>query len=234
MKLGKIGIIAILMAALLALAGTGALAEATLRAQGTGVVEVDADCATITMGVREVAAEVMDAQTAVNEKVNAVLAALADMGIEGCTVSTNGIGIDPNYDYTEDERIVGYNAYNTISVTLREVDRVGEVIDAGFAAGVNSLDYVEYSATDTAEAKEKALALAVESAKAKAKVLAEAAGVQLGGILEIRDGVDNGWDYNGAAYAKSEAAADAGAGTTVLASRQRVTANVAIVYEIAE
>ena len=78
----------------------------------------------------------------------------------------------------------------------------------------------------------QALALAVESAKQKAKVLAEAAGVELGEILQINDGANFGYDVN-AAYARAEEA-DAGSGTTVLAAKQSVTANVTITFAIGQ
>ena len=115
---------------------------------------------------------------------------------------------------------------------MPDVDKVGSYIDAAFAAGANSLDYVEFTAKDTAEASDKALALAVESAKQKAKVLAEAAGVELGEILQINDGANFGYDVN-AAYARAEEA-DAGSGTTVLAAKQSVTANVTITFAIGQ
>ena len=232
MKLNK-RIIALAMAALLMLAGT-ALAEGTMTVQGAGTVKVDADRVNISLGVREVAPDVAKAQGSVNEKIAAVIEALKGMGVDSSAISTNGLGVYPNYDYASDgsETVAGYTAYNTILVTLSDVDGSGAYIDAAFAAGANSLDYVEFAAADTAEASDKALALAMENAKDKAQVLAGAAGVTLGGIVEIREDGSYGYEANGL-YAKS-AEEDMGSGTEVLASKQTVTATVSVTFAIGE
>ena len=221
-----------LMAAVMLLGCVGALAEnATLTVQGMGIVYVDADCATICVGVRELGQEVADVQSAVNARINAVIAAMGEMGIAEERISTNAISIYPNYDYSEElERIVGYTGYNSILVQTDDIDNVGNYIDAAFIAGANSLDYVEFTASDTAEASAQALKLAVASAREKAEVLAEAAGMTLGGILEMREGSDGYLDSD-VTYAKAE---DAGFGTRVLASRQRVDAAIKVTFELNE
>ena len=145
----------------------------------------------------------------------------------------NGIGIYPNYNYDAGEQIVDYTAYNTLYVTVTDMDNIGAYIDAAFAAGANSLDYVDFSAAETDEAAEQALRLAVESAKAKAQVIADAAGVKLGDILEIRDVADWGVVGN-ELYAKNTIEADAGAGTGVKASMQTVSAVVNITFALAD
>ncbi len=225
-------IVALLMILAVALMGIGALAEGgTLSVQGVGIVTVDADRATICLGVRESAKDVMTAQNTVNEKMNAVIAALGEAGLSSDAMGTGSIGIYPNYDYSgEVEQIVGYTANNSLVFTVADMDAVGSYIDAAFAAGANSLDYVDFSATDTDEAAERALALAVESARKKAQTLAAAAGVELGDILEIRDNAEIGYEITNA-YAASEDAGR-GAGTEVLPSRQQVNATVTITFAI--
>lgn len=229
----KMRFVSLIVAAMLMIVGTGAFAERTITVQGVGSVKVDADHVGVSMGVREVAQDVMDAQNAVNAKIDAVVEALREMGDVVENVSTNGISLYPNYNYNEDvEQIIGYTAYNSVYVTLTDASTVGQCIDAAFEAGVNSLDYVDFTAVDTSEASDKALTLAVESASHKAQVLADAAGVQLGEILRMDDGYNMSYDYN-AAYAKTEEDAG-GMGTQVLPARQMVTANVVITFAIIE
>ena len=228
MKLNK-RLIAIIVAAMLLL-GAGALAESSVTVQGVGVVKVDANRVGISLGVREVAVDVMTAQAQVNEKIGSIIDALKEMGVVQDAISTNGIGIYPNYSYEEGETIESYTAYNNIYLSLEDVNNTGAYIDAAFAAGANSLDYVEFSAADTDEAADQALALAVQSAKAKAQALADAAGLKLGDVLEIRESGEIGYDSN-ALHAKSEET-DRGAGTDVLASRQTVSAAVSITYAL--
>ena len=224
-------ILAMVMAALLMLAGIGALAEdGRLTVQGVGVVRVDADRANICLGVRIADADVASAQAAVNEALDAVIAALKDMGLGADALSTSGIGIYPNWDYSDGETITGYTAYNSLNVAVTDVEKVGAYIDAAFAASANSLDYVEFSAADTDEAGRKALTLAMESALEKARVLAEAAGVGLGDIVSVTENPD-GYYVAENAFARTEEA-DAGGGTKVLAAQQRVTATVSVTFDI--
>ena len=226
-------IIALILAMLMLMAGTAALAQGTITVQGVGSVTLDSDTAGISLGVREVAEEVMTAQAMVNEKIAAIVETLKAMGVTDDAIGTNGIGIYPNYNYDDGETISGYTAYNTIYVTVKDVNNTGAYVDAAFAAGANSLDYVEFSVSDTGEAATKALQLAVESAREKAQVIAEAAGMKLGGILEIHDNADSGYDGSGI-YAKNAAEADAGSGTSVMATKQTVSATVHITFALEE
>lgn len=219
-----------LIVALVLLLTPAALAQGTMTVQGVGSVKVDADRAGINLGVREVAQEVVSAQSQVNERIAAIVDALKAMGVADDAITTNGLGIYPNYNYDEGETISGYTAYNNIYVTVTDVNNTGAYIDAAFAAGANSLDYVEFSASDTEKAAAQALTLAVESARDKAQVIADAAGVKLGGILEIRDGSDS--VYEGALYARNAVESDAGAGTSVMASKQTVSAAVSITFAL--
>ena len=225
-------IVALMMVLAVALLGMTAMAEGrTLTVQGVGVVNVDADRATVSLGVRETSADVITAQSTVNGKMDAVIKALSEAGLPAEGMSTGGIGIYPNYDYSgEMEQIVGYTAYNNLTITVMDVDAVGGYIDAAFAAGANSLDYVEFSAADTAEAGDQALQLAVDSAVKKAETLAAAAGVKLGEITEIRDNFDGGFDINSAFAATKEAAE--GEATQLMPGRQQISATVFITYEI--
>ena len=126
--------------------------------------------------------------------------------------------------------MIGYTAYNSVILTVTDVDNVGAYIDTAFAAGANDLDYVQFFAVDTIEAGDQALALAVQAAQHKAQVLADAAGVELGELVEIRDEATSVYDVNDG-FAKAENA-DGDAGTTVLASQQQVSASVTLVYAV--
>ena len=226
-------ILAWALALVMALGCVGALAEnAKLTVRGTGVVNLDADRASIRIGVREVASQVVDAQSAINEKMDAVIEKLNEMGIGKENISTSSIGIYPNYDYSDVvEEIVGYTAYNTILVITSDVDNVGSYIDAAFEAGANSLDDVEFSASDTSDAGRKALAIAVQNAMEKAQVLAEATGAKLGGIVEINEGDSDIYSLP-VMYAEEDAGK--GAATDVIASQQKVSALVSVVFELVQ
>lgn len=209
-----------------------AIAAETVTVQGEGVVYVDADRASFYVGVRKTGADVMFVQNSVNENISKIIAAFTEIGIEKKNIATNSINIYPVYDYTEaGEQISGYTAYNSICVQTDKIDKVGEYIDAAFAAGANTLDGVNFEAADTTEASKQALKLAVKSAKDKAEVLAEAAGMELGNVESITE--QSAYSYgNGMLRYAESAVADTAYETQVLTSQLQVCASVSVTYNM--
>ena len=207
-----------------------ALATETVTVQGDGVVYLDADQATFYVGVSETAEDVMIVQNAVNERIDSIIATFEKIGVEKKNMATNAINIYPVYDYTETgDRITGYTAHNSLCIQTDQIDKVGEYIDAAFAAGANTLDSVNFSAKDTSEASKQALRLAVKAAKDKAEVLAEAAGMQLGDVEQITE--QSAYSYGNGMFRYTEAASeDKAAGTQVLTSQFEVCASVSVTY----
>lgn len=238
-------IVAIALALMLA-AGCALAEGAVLTVQGSGAVSLKADTAAISLGIRTFASDVKAAQQAVNRSMDAVIAALTEAGVDSEDIYTSSISIYPEYDYDgdyddeEDEedsgstRIKGYSASNTINVVTSDIDNVGTYIDAAFDAGANTLDDVNFSASNTTEASNEALRLAIADARAKAEVMAEAAGLTLGKVVSMSEG--DGYSYSAPVlYAKNVAAAeDSGAATRVIASKQSVSATVTMQFEMLE
>ena len=219
--------------ALLALCAGPALAEGEgtkLSVSGNGTVLVESDLAIVTVGVREASADVLVAQATVNEKIAAIKQALLDAGVQETEINTDSINIYANYDYSDNtEVIVGYTANNSLSVRTTDIDNVGALIDAAFAAGANTLDNVQFTVQDDSEAREQALTKAVEDARRKADVLAAAAGMQVTAIESI---VESGvYTYDSMRnFAQMDAAATegSGAGTLVQAALVSVDASVSM------
>lgn len=227
----KIKLLALFFVLVIAVSSVAMAAE-TVTVQGEGLVYMDADQATFYVGVRETGDDVMYVQNAVNERIAGIIDTFTKLGIEKKNMSTNSINIYPQYDYSSvGEKIVGYTAYNSICVLTKEIDKVGEYIDAAFAAGANTLDSVNFSASDTTEASKQALQLAVKSAKDKAEVLAAAAGMEIAGIQEIVE--QSGYSYGNGMLRYAEAASmDYATGTQVLTSQLQVCANITVTYEM--
>ena len=168
----------VLMLALVLLLSCTAYADedaATITATGSGVVMVESDVATISLGVSEQSADVITAQNTVNQKI-AIRAALIDAGVDNVDINTDSLYIYANYDYSDGaQTVVGYNASNSLSVRTTEIDKVGALIDAAFAAGANQLNGVDFSKQDSSEAQAQALTIATQNAMSKAKTIADAA-----------------------------------------------------------
>lgn len=226
----------LLCLAILALGTGAALADGTtLSVTGNGTVLVESDLAIVTVGVQETSKDVLEAQSTVNEKIAAIKQALLDAGVEESSINTDSINIYANYDYSDNtEVIVGYTARNSLSVRTTDMDNVGSLIDAAFAAGANTLDNVQFTVQDDTQAREQALTMAVEDARRKADVLASAAGLQVASIERISEGGVSVYDSmrNYAADTVMAAEESGGAGTLVQAALVSVDATVSMEFEL--
>lgn len=226
----------LLCLAILALGTGAALADGTkLSVTGSGTVLVESDLAIVTVGVQETSKDVLEAQSTVNEKIAAIKQALLDAGVEESEINTDSINIYANYDYSDNtEVIVGYTARNSLSVRNTDMDNVGSLIDAAFAAGANTLDNVQFTVQDDTQAREQALTMAVEDARRKADVLASAAGLQVASIERISEGGVSVYDSmrNYAADTVMAAEESGGAGTLVQAALVSVDATVSMEFEL--
>ncbi len=164
-----------------------------LTVTGNGTVTVDPDQARVRIGVETEAPAARDAQLEANRIANAILGAMRDLGIRPEAVQTSRLILSPVYDRPSpsqerrEPRVVGYRATNTVSVELRDLTRIGPVLDAAIEAGANRIEGVEFGLQDDGEARRGALVAAVEDARTKAETITRALEVPLGPVMEIID-----------------------------------------------
>lgn len=160
-----------------------------LTVTGQGEARVVPDMAAIQLGVTTQAASAAEAMRQNAAAQTAVIQALAGAGIAQADVQTSGLNLNPVMDYGEGRAptVTGYQAGNMVSVRVRDVPRLGEVLDAIVAAGANEINGISFTRDDSAGTEDEARRAAVEDARHKAEVLAEAAGLTLGPVLVLRD-----------------------------------------------
>ena len=216
-----------------------ALADETkLTVTGNGSVTVTADCVTITLGVEETAKEVAEAQNSVNTRINAIYDGLLAAGLESKEIGTDSLSINAEYDYPSrgNPKLRGYTARSTLKIQTDKLDQAGAYIDAAFAAGANTLDYIRFSARNTEEAQQQALRLAVQQARAKAETLADASGLKIASVVSIEEETSAYGGYgSGAIYTNARMDMPAPeASTMVQASSLEVVATVTMEFALAE
>jgi uncharacterized protein YggE len=121
----------------------------------------------------------------------AVLESLQRAGIAAAQIRTIGLTLSPEYRYPEGggrPTVVGYAARNTLQVEIRNISRVGSVVDAALGAGATNLSGPSFTLANPDSARREALATAVRRAQADAEVMARAAGQKLGAVLELNSG----------------------------------------------
>lgn len=147
------------------------------------------DRAMIELSVQTRAATAAAAATQNAQKQRAVIAALRAQGLQAEQISTVNYNVYPDMRHdprgVEEPKITGYVVTNSVRAELREVDKVGAVIDAALSAGANMISSLHFYSANTDAARRSALAAAVEKARGDAEALARAAGGSLGTLLEL-------------------------------------------------
>ena len=157
----------------------------TVTVSASGSVEIDPDMATVSFGIRTSASTAQAASDELSERTNAVLDALEEAGFTEEEVTVADISLFRDHD--RDGNFVGYVGSVAIRVEVDDLDRVGEVIDLGVAAGADSIRGVSFGVKDRTEAIKQALREAMGFATAKANVLATEGGRTLGRALIIEE-----------------------------------------------
>ena len=222
----------------------GALAdERVLIVSGEGSVAMDADWASVTVGVELSGEDLTSLQQQVNESMEAICNALTAAGLEEKNISTSQFYVSPvygsggvsslirGYDGSSSE-IVGYTITNSLSIQTGEIDRIGAYIDTAFAAGANSFNSIQFSLQDESTARQLALERAVADARSKAEIIASASGEELGEVLEIVESDVSSYARSNSKTMWSYESADSASGATVRASQVVVSANIQITYQL--
>lgn len=160
---------------------------------GEGEVTVTPDIATLWLGIEAQAETVAEAQTQAAEAMNSVMTALTDNGVDEKDIQTQYFSIyqDTRWDSIKDEEVVvGYRVTNMVTAKIREIDKIGAIIDAVAVAGgdYTRINNISFSVDDPTPYYEEARQEAMAAAKAKAEQLADLAGVTLGKPFYISEG----------------------------------------------
>ncbi len=167
----------------------------TIHVAGQASVDLAPDMAVLALTVTreaETARLALDANSAAIKK---VLAALRAEGIAERDLQTSNFSIQPKYVYPhakpsgerKQRRIVGYIVRNSLTVRVRDIDKVGAIVDKSVELGVNEGGNIMFTNDDPSDAISQARTKAIHEAIAKANTLASAAGVKIGKILEISE-----------------------------------------------
>lgn len=208
-------------------AATGADGSALgITVTGLGSVKAAPDQATFSFGVETQGATANEALAANNETVQNVIDAVKGQGIPDDDIQTQSVSVSPRYS-SDGQVIIGYSANNTVSVIVRELDQVGAVVDAATKAGANQVYGPSLEIADKTALYEQALGEAFDDARSKAEAVAKAAGVTLGGVVNV---------VEGGGYAPmpvaEEAAADAGGGVPIEPGLQELQASLTVTFAI--
>jgi len=156
---------------------------------GDATITVSPDAASVVISVVTQGPQATQAQQLNASKTDAVIKAINQAAGAAVEVKTNGYNLVPQHAYAEGKvpKIAGYEAQNSLLVTIKDLNKIGAVIDAATQAGANSIDRVSFTLTDRNTVSGKALAEATSQAMTKARAIAEAMGGRVTRLAEEQE-----------------------------------------------
>jgi uncharacterized protein len=186
---------ALLFAAAVALVvavGCGKTASRTTKVTvaGEATAKIEPDTAVVNISVVTQSPQALTAQQQNAEKSEAVSNAVKATAGSSAELKTSDYTLQPQYDNRDNRlpKVIGYNARNSIIVTMTDLKNVGAVIDAASRAGANSIDGISFVLKQTSPARGQALADATQQAMNKANSIAAALGGHVLRVVEENEG----------------------------------------------
>lgn len=164
--------------------------ERTVTVSASGMVSAEPDIAHISTGVvieGETARDALSRNTTAMKK---VIDGLKAAGVDAKDIQTVAFNVEPRYQTYKDGRpatITGYRVNNSVRITVRKLDKFGEVLDAVVTLGANQIGAIAFEVSKAEALKDDARKNAMENAKRRAALYAAAAGTEVGPVLTISE-----------------------------------------------
>jgi uncharacterized protein len=155
----------------------------TISVSGQGEIQAEPDRATVSLGVESRKPKMEDARAEVAKTVDAVMKLTRELKIDPKYVRTTRINVQPEYNWDNNARernLIGYFVSRQVEVDLRDLDKLGQLIERSFDVGVNQVGAPQLDSSKRRDLEREALAKAVEDARLNAEAVAKAAGGRLG------------------------------------------------------
>lgn len=166
--------------------------ETTLSISAEGSVNREPDIAFLNAGVQTQGETAQAAMSANSAAMNGVFDALAAADVDRSDMQTSNFSLQPQYDYSnrqsgEPPRLTGYQASNQLTVRVRDLDNLGETMDALVTAGGNTFSGLNFALEDDRAAKNAARDIAMKEAIARAELYAAASGYEVARVVTISE-----------------------------------------------
>lgn len=192
---------------------------------GDGQAKTDPDMAVVSVGISKQSATAKTAQESVNKTAAAIRDAVLKVVGDRKLIQTSGLSLFPQSN--QNGKTIGYQASNMITITVNDIAKAGDVVDAATDAGATNLNGITFGLRDPKKSRAAALKDAVADAKSKADALAEALGVTITEIVQVMEGGSN---YNPYPVQFKAAAMEMRSGAPIEAGQVELGASVTIKY----
>ena len=210
-------------------------ADRSIAIAGEASVQAAPDFARLTLGVSTSAKDAGEAMAANARATSALIATLKDEGVAPADIQTASLSIAPTFSNpspgsSTPPAIVGYNVGNMVTVTARDLARLGPLLDKAVGSGANALYGVAFGENDPSALLDKARPLALADARRKAEIYAAAAGSKIGRLMELSEQVGTPSPFPQRVYAAAVRAAP----TPIEAGQDKLTVTVTARFELTQ
>jgi uncharacterized protein YggE len=206
-------------------------ASHTITVTASGKITVVPDVARVYLGVTVSKATVKGARSAAAQAMTDIIGGVKGLGVADADIQTTNLSLYPQYGSGSTPRVVGYQISEQIEVTVRDLDKAGDVVDTATAKGATDVNGISFEIADPVKAQNDARAAAVTAARASAQAMAGAGQVSLGSVISITDATPPSPIYYGAGGFKA-LTPDAAVPTPVQPGTQDLSATVTVSFEI--
>ena len=164
--------------------------ERTVSVSATGSMTAEPDVAQISAGVVTEADSAKDAMSRNSLVMTKLIDGLKAAGIPPKDIQTTTLNVEPRYTQPKDGRVAtinGYRVVNQVRFTVRDVKRLGDVLDQAITLGANQINHIAFDISNPETLKDEARKQAMENARRRGELYAKAAGGQLGPVLRISE-----------------------------------------------
>lgn len=204
---------------------------AVISVSGHGRTDVTPDMATINIGIVTTGKTAQLAQAENAKAASDVTAALSRLGIFSKDIQTS-YTMSPVYEKGDYRKVAGYRASNTVTVTVNDVAKTGQVIDAALNSGATDVNGLTFGLKDAKSVRNTALQMAVQDARSKADAIAAALGVRIVGIQNVKEDGSNVARYEMANLRLTKLDGAAAADTPISAGTVELNAEVHVDFQI--
>jgi uncharacterized protein len=165
-----------------------------IEVAGEGAIDAAPDFARLTLGVTTAAKDAGEALAANARAASALVTLVKSEGVAPVDIRTSAVSISPVFSQPSPAQvgvptITGYRVSNTVTVVVRDLPRLGALIDKAVGAGANEVYGIAYGENDPSALLDKARPLAVADARRKAEIYATAGGAKIGRLMELTEEV---------------------------------------------
>lgn len=197
---------------------------------GNGKAAAKPDIARVMVGVDRMAPTANEAADEANAGIEAIMEAVKGQGVEERDIQTAYFSVYPEMDYREggSGEVVGYRASSSLNVTVRDITKVGDILDQATTAGANNISGVNFTVDNSDPIEDQARQEAIGDAGRRANDLARLMGVSVGEVISISEVISGG----PIPFSAERAVGMGGGGGGIAPGELEITSQVQVTYAI--